>query len=318
MTTARSTLERYRGALLGLAAGDALGTTLEFSHPGSFEPLTDLVGGGPFQLAPGQWTDDTSMALCLAESLVECRGFDPADQMRRYLRWYREGYLSSTGTCFDIGLTTRAALRRFEQSGEPFAGETSPHAAGNGSLMRLAPVPLAFAPEPERAVHLAGEMSRTTHGAPEPVDACRYFAGLLVGALAGEDRETLLSPRYSPVPGLWARASLAPRIDAVAAGSFRAKDPPAIRGTGYVVAALEAALWAFARSRTFEEGALLAVNLGDDADTTGAIYGQLAGAHYGVEAVPAHWRERLALRERIETLTDGLLALAEAGRCGTP
>ena len=318
MTTARSTLERYRGALLGLAAGDALGTTLEFSHPGSFEPLTDLVGGGPFQLAPGQWTDDTSMALCLAESLVECRGFDPADQMRRYLRWYREGYLSSTGTCFDIGLTTRAALRRFEQSGEPFAGETSPHAAGNGSLMRLAPVPLAFAPEPERAVHLAGEMSRTTHGAPEPVDACRYFAGLLVGALAGEDRETLLSPRYSPVPGLWARASLAPRIDAVAAGSFRAKDPPAIRGTGYVVAALEAALWAFARSRTFEEGALLAVNLGDDADTIGAIYGQLAGAHYGVEAVPAHWRERLALRERIETLTDGLLALAEAGRCGTP
>ena len=109
-----------------------------------------------------------------------------------------------------------------------------------------------------------------------------------------------------------------PRIDAVAAGSFRAKDPPAIRGTGYVVLALEAALWAFAKSRTFEEGALLAVNLGDDADTTGAIYGQLAGAHYGVEAIPAHWRVRLALRERIETLADGLLALAETGRSATP
>ncbi len=310
MTTALSTVDRYRGALLGLAAGDALGTTLEFRAPWTFQPLTDMVGGGPFQLAPGQWTDDTSMALCLAESLVECQGFDPTDQMRRYLRWYREGYLSSTGTCFDIGMTVSAALRRFEQSGEPFAGDTAPHAGGNGSLMRLAPVPLAFAPEPERAIHLAGEMSRTTHGAPEPVDACRYYAGLLVGALAGEDKATLLAPRYAPVPGLWARAPLAPRIDAVAAGSFRAKDPPAIRGTGYVVLALEAALWAFAKSRTFEEGALLAVNLGDDADTTGAIYGQLAGAHYGVAAIPARWRERLALRERIETLADGLLALA--------
>lgn len=318
LTTALSKVDRYRGALLGLAAGDALGTTLELSSPGTFEPLTDLVGGGPFALAPGQWTDDTSMALCLAESLVECRGFDPGDQMHRYLRWYREGYLSSTGRCFDIGSTVGAALRRFEQTGNPFAGDTAPHAGGNGSLMRLAPVPLAFAQDPERAIHTAGEMSRTTHGAPEPVDACRYFAGLLAGALAGEDRETLLSPRYSPVPGLWARAPLAPRIDAVAAGSFQSKDPPAIRGTGYVVAALEAALWAFAKSRTFEEGALLAVNLGDDADTTGAIYGQLAGAHYGVEAIPARWRARLALRERIAALTEGLPALAETGRSATP
>ena len=101
--------DRYRGALLGLAVGDALGTTLEFKRPGSFAPITDMVGGGPFGLKPGQWTDDTSMALCLAESLVECRGFDPVDQLRRYCRWYREGHLSSTGRCFDIGNTTRAA-----------------------------------------------------------------------------------------------------------------------------------------------------------------------------------------------------------------
>jgi len=102
---------RFQGSLIGLAACDALGTTLEFSSPGTFEPIDDIVGGGPFGLAPGQWTDDTCMALCLAESLVEQDRFDPADQMQRYLRWYREGYLSSTGECFDIGSTVSAASR---------------------------------------------------------------------------------------------------------------------------------------------------------------------------------------------------------------
>jgi ADP-ribosyl-[dinitrogen reductase] hydrolase len=101
---------RYRGAMLGLAVGDALGTTLEFKPPGSFAPIEDIVGGGPFRLPAGAWTDDTSMALCLAESLLACGAFDAADQMRRYVRWYREGYMSATGRCFDIGNTTRAAL----------------------------------------------------------------------------------------------------------------------------------------------------------------------------------------------------------------
>lgn len=302
--------ERYRGALLGLAAGDALGTTLEFSRPGAFAPLVDMVGGGPFGLAPGEWTDDTAMALCLAESLVACGGFDPRDQMRRYLRWWREGHLASNGRCFDIGNTVADALRRFALRGDPFAGRTEAHYGGNGSLMRLAPVPLAFAADPARAIHLAGEMSRTTHGAPEPVDACRYFAGLLLGALAGVPKQTLLGPRYAPVPGLWEARPLAPRIDGVAAGTFREKTPPAIRGTGYVVDALEAALWAFWTTDEFRAGALAAVNLGDDADTTGAIYGQLAGAYYGAAAIPPEWRERLARRELIERFAADLLALA--------
>src|SRR5215204_2069822 len=127
--------DRVRGALIGLAVGDAVGTTVEFKAPGTFAPVTDMVGGGPFGLRPGQWTDDTSMALCLAERLIECGGFDARDQMERYVRWWREGHLSSTGKCFDIGNTTRAALSRFEKTGDPFAGSTEPNAAGNGSLM---------------------------------------------------------------------------------------------------------------------------------------------------------------------------------------
>jgi ADP-ribosylglycohydrolase len=302
---------RYRGALLGLAAGDALGTSLEFAAPGTFAPLVDMVGGGPFGLDPGQWTDDTAMALCLAESLIECRGFDPRDQMQRYLRWYREGHLASTGACFDIGNTVRAALEACEHSGEPFCGSCDPRSAGHGSLMRLAPVALAFARCPQRAIHLAGESSRTTHGAREAVDACRYFAGLLVGALSGLDKAELLAPGFSPIPGLWEREPLAPRVAEVAAASFRRREPPEIRGTGYVVESLEAALWAFDRSEDFREGALMAVNLGDDADTTGAIYGQLAGAYYGVQDIPAPWRERLARRETLRGYADLLLTLAE-------
>jgi ADP-ribosyl-[dinitrogen reductase] hydrolase len=299
-------IECIRGSLLGLACGDALGTTLEFKSPGTFKPVTDIVGNGPFRLKPGDWTDDTSMALCLAESLIECKGFDPADQMKRYLRWYREGHLSSTGRCFDIGNTTRDALLRFERTGEPYSGSTDKHSAGNGSIMRLAPVPLFFARDPEKAMEMSGESSRTTHGTSVCVDACRYLGALIIGAANGVGKEDLLSSMFCPVPGYWERKPLGPELAAIALGSFKKRNPPAIKGSGYVVASLEAALWAFYHGSSFEEGCLIAVNLGDDADTTGAIYGQLAGAFFGEEAIPAKWRRKLAKVEVIKSLAAGL------------
>jgi ADP-ribosyl-[dinitrogen reductase] hydrolase len=284
--------DRFRGALLGLAAGDAVGTTVEFSPPGTFAPLTGMTGGGPFHLPAGAWTDDTSMALCLAESLIECRGFDPVDQLARYVRWYREGHWSSTGRCFDIGNATRAALERFERTGRPYPGDAAPHAAGNGPLMKLAPIPMFFARDPKEAAARAAESARTTHGAPEAADACRYFALLLVAALTETD------PPEPP-------DDLHPRIAAVAAGSY--KTNPDIRGTGYVVDALEAALWAVHTTGSFAEAILAAANLGDDADTTAAIAGQLAGARYGVDAIPADWRDKLFMRDEILALADRLM-----------
>ena len=198
------------------------------------------------------------------------------------------------------------ALNRYRDTGEPFAGSTDPYSAGNGSLMRLAPAPLFFASNPEHAIHMSGESSRTTHGATTCIHACRYFGGLIVGAVQGESKEELLSPRYSPVAGLWYRQSLCAEIDEIAAGSFKSKEAPEIVGSGYVVKSLEAALWAFHKSSTFEEGCLLAVNLGDDADTTAAIYGQIAGVHYGFDGIPATWRERIAEGALITKLADGL------------
>lgn len=297
---------RYQGCLTGLAVGDALGTTVEFKAPGTFSPLTNIVGGGPFGLDKGQWTDDTSMALCLAESLVTCGTFNARDQMERYTRWWKEGYLSSNDRCFDIGNTVAHALRQYTRTGDPFAGSTDSYSAGNGSLMRLAPVPLFFASDPERAIRMSAESSRTTHGAVTCQDACRFFGGLIVGAIQGASKEKLLSDRYTPVDGIWDRVQLCAEIDEIARGSFKRKEPPEIVGSGYVVQSLEAALWAFHRSSTFEEGCLLAVNLGNDADTTGAVFGQLAGAYYGVAGIRDEWRECIAHADLIHQLAEGL------------
>ena len=291
-------------ALLGLAVGDALGTTVEFSSPGSFVPIEDMVGGGPFRLAPGQWTDDTSMALCLAESLIACGGFDALDQMRRYVRWYRTGYPSSTGRCFDIGNTVRRSLETFERTGEPYAGPADPQSAGNGSLMRLAPVSMFYAANLDAAIRWSAESSRTTHQALECVDACRLLGGLITLALRGMSKQELLGTEPLALAGAWRQEALCPRIQEIAVGSFRRKSPPKICGSGYVVHTLEAALWALHHGHTFREGALLAVNLGEDADTTGAVYGQLAGAVFGLSGIPVTWFDRLAMTQEIAGYAD--------------
>ena len=292
-------LDRYRGCLLGLAVGDAIGTTVEFKARGTFPPVTGMTGGGAFNLEPGQWTDDTSMALCLAESLVEKGGFDALDQMQRYLAWYETGYLSSTGRCFDIGNATRQALEKFKATGKPLSGSIHPSSAGNGSLMRLAPVAMFHAPDTGRAGTYAAKSSRTTHGAKECVDACVVFAGMLVSALAGEDKQTILFEQGVP-------AGVSGKILAIAKGSYREKSAQHIRGNGYVVDSLEAALWCFWTTETFSEAVLAAANLGDDADTTAAICGQIAGAYYGLSGIPKPWIEVLAMRDRITALADKL------------
>lgn len=301
------TLERFRGCLLGLAAGDAIGTTVEFQQRGSFAPVTDMVGGGVFGLKPGQWTDDTSMALCLATSLVEVGEFNAVDQMDRYCDWLDKGYLSSTGKCFDIGNTVRQALHQYRQSGDPFSGSTHPKSAGNGCLMRLAPIPMFYFPDRDLALHFSGESSRTTHGAAECIDASRLFGDMLFRALSGNSKDDILSGHD--------RAISSPSIRAIAEGAYRSQSIDEIRGSGYVVRSLEAALWCFWNTETYAEAILQAANLGDDADTTAAICGQIAGAYYGASGIPAHWLEQLTMREEITTLADQLYGDSEREVC---
>jgi ADP-ribosylglycohydrolase len=300
----RSLHDRRRGALVGLAVGDALGAAVEFSSPGSFAPVTGYRGGGPHGLEAGEWTDDTSMALALADSLASV-GWDLKDQTQRYVQWWQTGKYSVNGRCFDIGITTRSALSKFLADGNPLrSGDVSERASGNGSIMRLAPVPMHYAnlyPDRlEELTRLAEESSLPTHASEQCRSACRYLATVLAALIGGEDREAVLAPDWKPLQTLNEIKPLHPLIQEVAEGSYRRKQPPAIQGSGWVVKSLEASLWAFHQADSFEEAVLKAVNLGDDADTTGAICGQLAGTFWGESKIPEAWRSGLARMEMIE------------------
>jgi ADP-ribosyl-[dinitrogen reductase] hydrolase len=263
-----------------------------------------MVGVGPFNLRAGQWTDDTSMALYLATSLVECNGFNAYDQMMRYCKWAETGYLSSTGKCFDIGNTVASALRRFCQTGEPFAGSSDPYSAGNGCIMRLAPIPMFFFPDLDAAKKFAAESSRTTHGAVECLDACRLLARIICRALSGRSKDEVAFGDSKTFVG-------SEKIVAIARGGYCKKLEEDIRGSGYVVDSLEAAMWCFVHARSFREAVLMAANLGDDADTTAAVCGQVVGAYYGVREIPAVWIERLALLSEIVELADRLYSASK-------
>jgi ADP-ribosyl-[dinitrogen reductase] hydrolase len=304
---AADVIDRARGALLGLAVGDALGTTIEFQPRDSYPKQTEMTGGGPFDLEAGQWTDDTSMALALADSLIARPDFDPVDLMDRFVRWWKQGEYSCTGSCFDIGITTQAALARYRRTGDPFAGATDEDTAGNGSLMRLSPVALAALHDPDKVRRIAAEQSRTTHGAPQAVQACIWFANLLRRAILGEPKASLLAP------GAWDGHAA---IRAIAAGTWRGRPRARIRSSGYVVDTLEAALWSVDQTDSFEDAVVLAVNLGDDADTVGAVTGQLAGALYGSSAIPERWLADLAWRPRIQTMADALLTASSPDAAG--
>ena len=242
---------------------------------------------------------------CLATSLIERQGFDPVDQMNRYCNWSEFGYLSSNGTCFDIGNTVSAALSRYRATGDPFSGSTDSRSAGNGSLMRLAPVPMFYHPDRARIRHYSGESSRTTHGAQECIDACRLFGAMLTRALDGAPRADIL---FSHDPAELQSVAL----QTIARGAYRDKTADDISGSGYVVHCLEAALWCFLTTDSFSAAILQAANLGEDADTTAAVCGQIAGAHYGESGIPARWLERLAMGDEIGTIADRLYSSGRA------
>jgi len=302
---------RLRGALIGLAVGDALGAAIEFKSPGSFAPVTGYRNGGPHRLEAGEWTDDTSMALALADSIATV-GWDLNDQASRYVQWWRTGKYSVNGRCFDIGITTRSALDNYVADKDALAsGDRSERASGNGSIMRLAPVPIRYAhlypTECKELSGLAEESSLPTHASEQCVSACRYLATVLAALIQGEDRDEVLCPDWKPLQLLNDIKPLHPLIQKVAQGSFRRKHPPAIQGLGWVVKSLEASLWAFHDAATFEEAVLRAVNLGDDADTTGAICGQLAGAFWGESNIPESLRSGLARMDMLENALAGIV-----------
>jgi ADP-ribosylglycohydrolase len=306
MDAARTLRDRFQGALLGLAVGDALAAHTQFRKPGSFAAVGDLLGGGPFDLPRGAWTDDTAMALLLAESLLEREGFDAQDQVNRYVRWQREGYGSATGQCVGISASVARALATALYRRQPFAGSHDPGQLDKDPLSRVAPVVMYFFSDANAAVNRAAEAARITAQAPMVLDCVRLFAAMLRVALAGRDKGEILRPPRE----MWTSVNTRPEVLALYQGSYLGRMPPEISGGGHVLQALEAALWAFHHGETFREGALLAANLGLDSDVVAAAYGQLAGAFHGVSAIPGIWRNSLMRREVVVETADRLLTHA--------
>ncbi|WP_227370439.1 ADP-ribosylglycohydrolase family protein [Halomonas sp. M20] len=292
MTEAES-LSRWEGCLLGLAVGDALGAPLEFHRRERITPITGMIEGGKFRMRRGEWTDDTAMALCLADSLLVCDGFDAADQMERYWRWANHGENSTRQRAFGIGKTVAKALARYQRSGEPLCGSDALSASGNGSIMRLAPVAMRYAGVSSLTVHAAAS-SRTTHASPLCLSACRLMARLLERALLGETTNS----RWLSTAELGSD-DYPSMFMPLLSGEYRDKTEEEIRGSGYVLESLEAAMWCLWHSDSFADAVLKAANLGDDADTTAAVTGQLAGAFYGVTAIPALWCRQLHAYDHI-------------------
>lgn len=291
-----SFLDKAQGALIGLAIGDALGTTLEFSSRQRAQTAQiEMVGGGPFSLPPGYWTDDTSMALCLADSLIE-KGFNTKDQMDRYVQWYDNGYRSSTDKCFDIGRTTLRSLALYKKTANPECGIAGESAAGNGSIMRLAPIVIwAFKYGLKQTIHYAVTSSKTTHGNQECLDACAYLSEILYLALDGATKETILAPKSDFTQ------SIATKIFDFY--NLTSKTAP---NTGYVIDTLRSALWAFGTTDDFESGMTQVIRLGGDADTIGAVYGQIAGTYYGLDRIPKRWKKELYLSTEILKIAEKL------------
>ena len=290
LSAARGLRERFLGALLGQAVGDAVAAATQFRRPGKFTPVGDMLGGGPFDLPRGGWSDDTAMALCLAESLLECEGFDARDQVARYRRWQQEGYLSCTGQCVGITAGTARALALAQWRQQPFSGSHDPEALDPEALSRVAPVAMYFFAQPAAASERAAEAARTTCQAPAVLTACRALAQALHAALSGEPRPVILAQ---------AQSTLDAALHPISAG-----------GGNTSPGALAAALEAFAGTGNFRDAVLCAANLGGNSDVVAAACGALAGAHYTASAIPALWRNSLIKKQLIEGSADRLLAHA--------
>ena len=285
-------LSKAKGAFYGNLIGDALGAPVEFQARDSFPPVTGMLPCETWDLPAGSFTDDGSLMLCLAASIANAGGTqDPANVLAHYMAWYKEGYMSVNGRCFDIGHTTREAMDDYMEEGVLEARTTDEFQAGNGSVMRLAPVPAVFYRETEARIWAEGTVSsKTTHTSPAAVWGCGFWSTMTAMAIRGASKADMLAwisdipynsdPHIRHYPIAW---------KCVLDRQFLTKSREEIRSTGFVVDSCEAALWAFFQTDSFAEGACLAVNLGKDTDTVGAIYGILAGAYYGYEGIPADW-----------------------------
>lgn len=298
---ARAIGARARGALLGLAVGDALSAPAQGRKPAEFPQVFGMVGGGVLQLPPGAWSDDTAMALCAAESLIQSQGFDGRDQMARYRHWQQAGHLSATGVAVGLRPAVRKAVALAGWRRTTMAGSHDPSQLDPEALVRCVSPAIYFHRDAAAAVAAGADTARVTHQAPVLVDACRLFTALVHAALNGQDKAQIL--------GLAAHWQGLPLKEEVREMARRWTQPGNRRqpASGTILSALDAAVRAFAGSEDFGSGVLTLVNRGGDCDVTAAAYGQLMGAYLGEEAIPQAWRAALSDAALLNRYADALL-----------
>ena len=299
---------RIKGCMLGLAIGDAMGAPVEFMKRGTFSPVTEYRNGGKFRLNAGEWTDDTAMTLCLAQSLIDSNGFEPTDQLDKYLEWIDSGYMSCTGKMVGLGKTCMRSLIRYRRTGQPYTYLKHEKFSGNGSLMRLAPVCIYYVDDLDQAVHCAALSSKTTHGSPIAVDCCRYFAYVILKIVHEIEKDTIFSDSFiSDTYKYFSDEPLHGELNSIIQCEYISKSEDEIQSSGYAIHSLESALWSFYHTNTFEDAILKSVNLGNDADTVGAITGQLAGAFYGIDNISDELISGLSKSEEISVIVERLI-----------
>lgn len=298
---------RLIGGFIGVAVGDALGAPVEFARRGSFPRIVDFSTVAATRLPPGAFTDDTAMTLCLADSLLADPHLNERDLLRRFCRWRDEGAYTSTGQCVGIGQATLRALLDHTRTGAVQAAPR-PRSDGNGALMRVIPAALRHFEDVDRAIDVARRQSLTTHASTISATCCAAYVTLAVALLQGEVWSTAIARRHPSWDGSQGPAVVPP-------GWWTALTADVVHAGGFVVDALRAAFWAVASTSSFEEAVIAAVNLGDDADTVGAIAGGLAGCRYGEASIPARWRGGLinghVVEDMAARLADAALSPSE-------
>ncbi len=298
------TKSKCYGCFFGGIVGDALGAPVEFETRDTF-PLVDDMNNFNFNfgLQAGGWTDDTSMTLCLAQSIIDCKTIDKQDNLEKYSRWYRHGYMSSKDYCFDIGAQTKYSILSYTQHKTIICPLSERKHSGNGGIMRISPVPIFYHKKKiQYCINACEESSITTHSSKICRDSAKYIGCILHLLINGITRDKVIKKAQK----YFKRSELCSEILDIYDGKYLVKERKDISSSGYVIHTLEASLYSFFKFDTFEESLLFSVNLGDDADTVGCVTGMICGAYYGINTIPKKWLDTLHKKELLQCVIDNL------------
>ncbi|MCG9480151.1 MAG: ADP-ribosylglycohydrolase family protein [Actinomycetia bacterium] len=294
--------EQVLGGILGLCIGDALGVPFEGR---SREEMHNL-GKNIEKSYRGLWSDDSSLTLCLAQSL--CEGFDLSDLAQRFIRWLDEGYMTPQGSAFGIGRTTYMAINNLKKgAGLKHCGLTDEYSNGNGSLMRILPMAFyCFNMDEQERFDLVSRVSALTHAHPRSVLACCVYTQLATELISQQDKGIAYRKMKKVIKKYFSGDSQLPYFKSILESDISTLDREDIGAGGYVVESLEASIWCFLRHTDYTDTVMEAIRLGQDADTTAAEAGGLAGMFYGVDSIPGKWQEGLARKEDILDIANNL------------